>query len=178
MNYPLLLPLLFLTATGCGGNHVQLEPEVLQSLKERAETYVRSFHTGDDVAIASMTNPRYLIRAGGAAKLRDAIKKGSSKLRSLGVQVESITFTGPIQTLQSDTNERLVFAIIPIAVVTTQKGAGRTVRDDFMVAIKESELGTWTLIEGNKARQGAMHDLYPDDFGQDHEWPELQRRAL
>lgn len=177
MKYIPLLSLLFLTVSGCG-NHVQLEPDVEQHLKERVETYVRGFHTGDGDAVASMTNPRFLVRIGGAAKVRDAIRTGSRKLRSMGILVESVTFVEPIEAFGSPASERRIFAIVPLSVVTTQKGGSRSVRDDFVVAIKETEPGTWTIVEGEKARLGAMHDLYPEDFAKDHPWPEAQQRSL
>ncbi|MEC7582782.1 MAG: hypothetical protein VYE77_00560 [Planctomycetota bacterium] len=177
MKYTPLLSLLLLTAGGCG-NHVQLEPNVEQQLKERTETYLRGFHSGDGDVVASMTNPRFLVRVGGAGKVRDAIREGSRKLRSNGWLVESVTFVDPIEAMGSSVDDRRIFAIVPFSLVTKQKGGGGKVRDDFMVAIKETEPGTWTMIEGQKARMGAMHDLYPDDFGSDYAWPEMQMRDL
>ena len=178
MKKTLILPLLFLAASSCSGPEITLEPDDVQDIQQRAETYIRSMHTGEAEKVASLTNPRFLIRIGGAKKLQEAVRAGSARLRGMGLQVESVSFPEPLRALQGSSAKDLRFAIVPMVWVTTQKGGSRTEFSDFVVAINETSPGTWTILEGEKARQGAVHDLYPGEFSSDFTWAKAQKRSL
>ena len=124
-----------------------------------------------------MTNPRILIKIGGADAIRRMVVQGSKRLRGMGVLVESVTFPRPPELVRSQASEQRLFAIVRTSTIVTSKGANRQELMDFMVGIKEGEPGTWTFIEGEKARQGALRDLYPD-FPGDYQRPAKSIRSL
>jgi hypothetical protein len=144
--------------------------EIVQS---DVRTLLAAVYDSDVDTVLGFTHPKIIERLGGPSKARVELNASLSKVNSVGMKVESLTFPDAPTFFKTDANECV---IVPTLSIISANGQ-RIESLNYQLGSREIGTSKWVYIEGSRISQKNVRDFIPD-FPTDYEFPKFYRKKL
>jgi hypothetical protein len=110
---------------------------------------------------------------GGMEAARKRLQETSLKFKSVGMQLESLTFPRPPEFLSGGGRR---FAVVPTLSIISASGQ-RIESLNFLLGVVEPDSSQWTYVDGSRINKELVQKLFPG-FPASYEFPATYRKKL
>ncbi|MDB5336897.1 MAG: hypothetical protein JWN70_2516 [Planctomycetaceae bacterium] len=160
-----ILLVVMLVATTNQAPKVQEAPKVDVQVgeKDRVQSDVRSIinalYSGDVDTGLRFTSPKVIELMGGAAKAKSELTIAQSKIQSIGLKIESLTFPNDPTFMQTAGNQ---YVFVPTFATFSAPGGQRLESLNFQLGARVAGAPDWTYVEGSRVSNANVKALFPD----------------
>ena len=123
--------------------------------------------------VLRFTHPKIIELQGGLPATRSAVQQAVLMLKSINMQLESLSFPKKPEFLEGGGRR---FAIVPTLTIVSSNGQ-RVESLNFQLGVLEPKASQWVYVEGSRINRENVQILFPG-FPTAYEFPSFYRRKL